>query len=68
MPDDSVTAALNELREMFPDKWHEIKVSWHLGRYWYWIAVYGKPRQGSGCESLAEAMQIVRAWKEANTK
>ena len=62
--DLTVEDALKQLREMFPDKWHEIKVSWHLGRYWYWIAVYGKPRQGEGV-TLGEAMAQVRTWKES---
>lgn len=64
-----VEAALAELREMFPDKWFAFEITQNPGThpnkdgYWYWIRVSGKPRQGQGIPTLAEAMQKVRDWK-----
>lgn len=63
----TVEECLAELREMFPSKWFQIKISFHLDRLWYWIAVYGKPRQGLGIESLSEAMNQVRQWHKENS-
>lgn len=69
--DAQVGAALAELRDMFPDKWFELEITHNPGThpsdgFWYWIRVYGKPRQGQGIPTLTEAMQKVREWKESN--
>lgn len=62
----TVEECLAELRETFSGKWFQIKISFHLNRPWYWIAVYGKPRQGQGIELLSEAMNQVRQWHQEN--
>lgn len=62
MADLTVEQCADELREMFPGKWFEIKISFNLNQLWYWIAVYGKPRQGQGSESLGACMAQVRKW------
>jgi hypothetical protein len=72
-PQDEVGKALEELREMFPDKWFALEVTHNPGThpdsgYWYWIRVYGKPRQGQGIPTLSEAMQKVREWKQEHEK
>lgn len=64
----TVEQALEELREVFPDRWVQVEVSERPGARVFMVRVYGKPRQGFWLPSLAECMAQVRSWKASQTK
>ena len=62
----TVEEAIDELRNMFPDKWVQIEVSSRpvMGTY-YMVRIYGVQRQGEWLPSLKDCMTRVRKWKES---
>lgn len=63
MSDELTVELLAELREMFPDTWLSVEVSWKpiIGHY-YFIRVYGTPRQTEAKATLEEVMAQIRQW------
>lgn len=62
----TVEQCLKELREMFPDTWLSLEVTWKpIIGHCYFIRVYGAPKQVQAKATLAEAMENIRTWKES---